>query len=43
MEKRRVRGDLIEVFKVLRSNDRVDFNIFLKFSLIIEQEDITVE
>ena len=30
MEKRRFRGDLIEVFKMLRSNDRVDFNNFFE-------------
>ena len=28
MKKRRVRGYLIQVFKMLRSKDRVDFNIF---------------
>ena len=30
VEKRRVRGDLIQVFKMLRSKDRVGFNNFLK-------------
>jgi len=30
MEKRRVRGDLIEVFKMLKSNDRVDFNKYFE-------------
>ena len=43
MEKRRVRGDLIQVLKILRSKDRVDFNIFFKFSHQIEQEAITAE
>ena len=43
MEKRRVRDDLIQVFKMLRSKDRVDFNNFFKFSHQIEQEAITAE
>ena len=30
MKKRRVRGDLIKVFKMLRSNDKVDFNNFFE-------------
>src|SRR6266496_6123561 len=30
MEKRRVRGDLIQVFKMLKGKDRVDFNKFFK-------------
>ena len=30
MEKRRVRGDLIQEFKILRSKDRVDFNHFFQ-------------
>ena len=41
MEKRRVRGNLIQVFKMLRSKDRVDLNNFFKFSHQIEQEAIT--
>ena len=36
-------GDLIQVFKMLRSKDRVDFNNFFKFSDQIEQEAITAE
>ena len=43
MEKRRVRGDLIQVFEMLRSKDGVDFNIFFKFSHPIEKEAITAE
>ena len=43
MERRRVRGDLIQAFKVLRSKDRVDFNNFFKFSHQIKQEAITAE
>ena len=34
MEKRRVRGDLIQVFKMLNSKDRVDFNNFFSNSVI---------
>ena len=30
MEKRRVRGDLIQVFEMLRSKDKIDFNNFLE-------------
>ena len=30
MEKRRVRDDLIQIFKMLRSKDRVDFNNFFQ-------------
>jgi len=30
MEKRRVRGDLIQVFKMLKDRDRVDFNKFFE-------------
>ena len=30
MEKRRVRGDLIQVFKMLISKDKVDFNNFFQ-------------
>ena len=43
MKKRRVRGDIIQVFNMLLSKDRVDFNKFFKFSLQIEQEAITAE
>ena len=43
MEKRRVRGDLIQVFKMLRNKDRIDFSNFWKFSHQIEQEAITAE
>ena len=44
MEKRRVRGDLIQVFKMLRSKGRVDFNnFFFKFSHEMEPEVITAE
>ena len=38
MEKCRVRGDLIQVFKMLRSKGRKDFNNFLKFSHQITAE-----
>ena len=30
MEKHRVRGDLMQVFKMLKDNDRVDFNKFFE-------------
>ena len=43
MEKRRITGDLIQVFKMLSSNDRVDFNNYFKFSNQIAQEAITAE
>ena len=43
MEKRRVRGDLIQVFKMLRSKDGVDSKYVFKFSHQIEQEAITAE
>ena len=43
MEKRRFRDALIQVFKMLRSKDRVDFNNLFKFSHQIEQEAITAE
>ena len=35
LEKHRVRGDLIQVFKMLRSKDRIDCNIFFK-NLVIK-------
>ena len=39
-----VRGDLIQVFKILLSKDRVDFNKKkFKFNFQIEQEAITTE
>ena len=34
LEKRRVRGDLIEVFKMMKGFDNVDFNKFFKISNI---------
>ena len=34
MKKRRVRGDLIQVFEMLRSKDRVDLNNFFSNSVI---------
>ena len=43
MEKCRIRGDLIQVFKMLRSKNRVDFNNFFKFSHQIEQEDSNLQ
>ena len=43
MKKRRVKGDLIQVFKMLRNKDRIDFSNFLKFSHLIEQEAITAK
>ena len=33
LEKRRIRGDLIEVFKLIKGIDKVDYNIFFKIDI----------
>jgi ribonucleases P/MRP protein subunit RPP40 len=32
LEKRRVRGDLIQVFKIIKGLDKLDFNMFFELS-----------
>ena len=43
MEKRRVRGHLIQVFKMLRSKDRLDFNNVFQIQSSNRTEAITAE
>ena len=39
-ETRRLRGDQIEVFKILNGYENIDRNIFFSLKKIVEQEDL---
>ena len=43
MEIRRVRDDLIQVLKILKGLDKLDYKKFLEIRTLREQEDITIK